>query len=173
MKKLLSVLVVCICVLGSVFVNAEEITIRYLSLPDHFGVEPEIQAAFMKENPGIKLEMTGVPEGGAGQLHDKEATMLAASDGSIDIFCTDVIWPPEFAAANWLLPLDEWFPKAEQDKYIPAMIDAQTVNGHIYGVPFLADWGVLFYRKDLLEQAGLQVPKTWKELVEITQKLQK
>jgi multiple sugar transport system substrate-binding protein len=172
MKKLLSVLVVCACVFGSVIVNAEQITIRYLALPDHFGIEPEIQAVFMKENPGMKLEMTGVPEGGAGQLHDKEATMLAASDGSIDIFCTDVIWPPEFAAANWLLPLDQWFPKAEQDKYIPAMIDAQTVNGHIYGVPWLADWGVLFYRKDLLEQAGLQVPKTWMELVEIAQKLQ-
>ena len=40
-----------------------------------------------------------------------------------------------------------------------------------YGVPFLADWGVLFYRKDLLDQAGLQVPKTWKELIATAEKL--
>ena len=151
---------------------AEDITIRYMALPDRFGYEPEVIALFEQQNPGIKLEMVNVPVGGANVVHDKEVTMMAAGDGSIDIFCSDVIWPPEYASAGWLLPLDEWFPKEEQDKYIPAMIDAQTVNGHIYGVPYMADWGLLYYRKDILEENGLEVPKTWMELVETAQKLQ-
>ena len=170
-SRMLSMFIVALSLFGGL-ANAEDITIRYMSLPDHFGNEPEIIALFEKQNPGIKLEMVNVPEGGANVVHDKQVTMLAAGDGSIDIFCTDVIWPPEYVAADWLLPLNEWFSKAEQDQYIPAMIDAQSVDGKIYGVPYLADWGVLFYRKDLLDQAGLQPPKTWMELVEMAQKLQ-
>ena len=80
---LLSVFVVSICVVGIV-ANAEEITIRYMSLPDHFGVEPEIIALFEKQNPGINLEMVNVPEGGANVVHDKQVTMMAA--GVIELF---------------------------------------------------------------------------------------
>ena len=170
-RIVLSVLIMGILCVGMA-AYAEDVTVRYMSLADHFGVEPEIITLFEKQNPGIKLEMVNVPEGGANPVHDKQVTMMAAGDGSIDIFCVDVIWPPEYVAADWLLPLDEWFSKEEQDQYIPAMIDAQTIDGHIYGVPYLADWGVLFYRKDILEEHGMEVPKTWMELVEIAQELQ-
>ena len=173
MKKLLAVLVVGMCVLSSVFVSAETVNIRYMGFTDPFGTEPELKAMFEKQNPGITIEFVNAPEGGANRTHDKYVTMLAAGDSSIDVLNSDVIWPPELAAADWLLPLDKWFSKEEQAKYIPAMIDAQTVGGHIYGVPWLADWGVLFYRKDILAQAGVQVPKTWKEAIDIAVKLQK
>lgn len=149
------------------------VTIRYMDHADHFGVTPEIHAAFEKKYPNIKLEYIRTPQGGADRMHDKLVTMLAAGDSSIDVFTIDVIWPPELASAGWLLPLNEWFSPEEQQQYIPAMIDAQTVNGSIYGVPNLMDFGALFYRKDILEEAGVEPPKTWMELVEIARKLQK
>jgi multiple sugar transport system substrate-binding protein len=84
----------------------------------------------------------------------------------------DVIWPPEFVPPGWLMPLDEYFPPEEQKKHVAAMIDAQTVDGHIYGIPYINDIGNFFYRKDILEDAGMEVPDTWMDLVKISQELQ-
>ncbi len=174
MKKrvvFLTLSVLCLCSLFTAFAGAEEpVVIRYMEGTDRFGIYPEIEAAFHEKYPNITLEFIQNPEGGANRVHDKLVTMLAAGDSSVDVFTTDVIWPPELAAAGWLLPLNEWFPPEEQAKYIPAMIDAQTVDGKIYGVPHLTDFGALFYRKDILEEAGIELPNTWGEMVEIAQK---
>jgi multiple sugar transport system substrate-binding protein len=151
---------------------AGPITVSYMDHEDRFNLAPRVKAMFEEKYPNIKLEYIKTPAGGADTVHDKQVTMLAAGDGSIDIFNTDVIWPPELAAAGWLLPLDAWFPPSEQKKYIPAMIDAQTVGGHIYGVPYLNDIGHLYYRKDLLQENGMDIPDLWMDLVEICQKLQ-
>ena len=43
----------------------------------------------------------------------------------------------------------------------------------LYRIPFRTDMGVLYYRKDLLEQYNNgRVPKTYKELIEVAQKIQ-
>ena len=152
--------------------SAEPITVRFMDHTDRFNLVPKVIAMYEEKNPNVKLEFIQTPAGGANRVHDKQVTMMAAGDGSIDIFNTDVIWPPEYAAAGWLLSLDEYFPPSEQKKYIPAMIDAQTVAGHIYGVPYLNDIGHLFYRKDLLSEGGMEAPDLWMDMVEISMKLQ-
>lgn len=40
-------------------------------------------------------------------------------------------------------------------------------DGRYYGVPLTCDPYVLFYRRDILEAAGVQAPQTWEELLEI------
>jgi multiple sugar transport system substrate-binding protein len=76
-----------------------------------------------------------------------------------------VIWPPEFAAAGWALPLDAYFPVSEREKFLPAPTLANTYQGHIYGVPVFVDASMLYYRKDLLQKYGFSPPATWPELV--------
>ena len=88
---------------------------------------------FERQNPDIAIVLDERPEVGS-LVHDKYVTMLASGDPSVDIYSIDVIWPPEFAEAGWLEPLDDIFPPSEQEKYIPSMIDACTINGHIYGI---------------------------------------
>lgn len=39
-------------------------------------------------------------------------------------------------------------------------------DGKYYGVPLTCDPYVLFYRRDILDAAGVQVPQTWEELLE-------
>jgi multiple sugar transport system substrate-binding protein len=150
-----------------------KITLSFMDHADPRGVNAKIIKLYESRNPNVKVEYIQTPAGGADRVHDKQATMMAAGDGSIDIINTDVIWPPEFAAAGWLLPLDDVFPPEVQKQYVPAMIDAQTVGGHIYGFPYLNDIGNFYYRKDILEQAGADVPETWFDLVEVSQKLQR
>ncbi len=151
---------------------AKQITLRYYEHADRFNINPKINQMYMEENPNITVEFIQNPEGGADRVHDKLVTMLAAQDSSVDIFLTDVIWPPEMAAAGFLQPLDEWFTKDMQKDYVPAMIDAQTINGKVHGVPTLNDVGHMFYRKDILSDAGMEYPEYWSELVDICTSLQ-
>jgi multiple sugar transport system substrate-binding protein len=47
-------------------------------------------------------------------------------------------------------------------------VDSATYEGKIYGVPWFTDVGMLYYRKDLLEQSGFSdPPQTWKEFKEM------
>lgn len=43
---------------------------------------------------------------------------------------------------------------------------------HIYGIPETQTFNVMFYRKDIMEELGLKIPRTWKELVEILPTIQ-
>ncbi len=86
---------------------------------------------------------------------------LAAQNGDIDVYQTDVIWAPQLAdhfvdlsdAASDLVP-----------QHFPAIIESQTVDGKLVALPIFTDAPALYYRQDLLEKHGYAVPKTWEEL---------
>jgi len=94
---------------------------------------------------------------------------LAAQNGDIDLFQTDVIWAPQLAqhfvdlsaAAADLIP-----------QHFPAIIESQTVNGALVALPIFTDAPALYYRKDLLEKHGKSVPTTWEELTVTAQEVQ-
>lgn len=83
----------------------------------------------------------------------------------------------EFASNGWLVPLDDYIQKY-WDEYnfgdIPQYLwDAYTYNGHIYGIPS-HQWAMdLFYRADLLDEAGIAVPENLDQLVEAAKALDK
>jgi len=174
-KKLVAVLVAFAfaSLLNASFVVAQEkITLHFTEGKD---IKREAVDAMIKlyesRNPNIDIVFVEGPAGAAA-MHDRNVTMFAAADGSIDVINIDVIWPPEFAPPGWLMPLDKYFPPEEQKKHVPAMIDAQTVDGHIYGIPYINDIGNFYYRKDILEKVGIELPETWMDLVKTSQKLQ-
>lgn len=122
-------------------------------------------ANFEKENPGIEIEWLKVP-GVPGQQHSQYVTLFFGRSDKPDIIAMDIIWPGEFASRGWLAPLDEYFPKTEQSKFIENMIDAAQFEGSVYGVPLYINGLHLYYRKDLLEKYGFNPPNTWEELVD-------
>src|SRR5215217_3478702 len=106
-----------------------------------------------------------------GQYFDKLRTEFQAGGGDIDVIGGDVIWPIQFAAQGWVQDLSDKFPASEQNKFLPAPIQASIYEGAIYAVPWYEDAGLLYSRSDLLEQAGYSAPpKTWDELKEMALK---
>jgi multiple sugar transport system substrate-binding protein len=122
-------------------------------------------ADFEKENPGVKIVREIGPQSST-QIHDLITQKLKNRDTEMDLFVMDVIWPGEFASAGWALPLDRFFPRAEQEKFLEAPIEANHYRGEIFGVPIFIDAGLLYYRKDLLEKYGVSPPRTWPEMVQ-------
>jgi len=130
----------------------------------------EIFSIFEAEYPDIKVIREVGPHSSTA-FHDLLTQKLKNRSEDIDVFLMDVIWPPEFGAARWALPLDEMFPPAEQDKFMEGTILANTYGGTIYGVPLFIDSGMLYYRRDLLDRYKLPPPRTWQQMVDSAQKI--
>jgi multiple sugar transport system substrate-binding protein len=106
------------------------------------------------------------------QYFDKLRTEFQAGGGDIDVLGGDVIWPIQFAAQGWVQDLSDKFPEPEQNKFLPAPINASIYEDGIYAVPWFEDAGLIYSRSDLLEQAGYSAPpETWDELKEMALKI--
>ncbi|MGH2346026.1 MAG: extracellular solute-binding protein, partial [Chloroflexota bacterium] len=120
--------------------DAAGITLNYMGNVDN--VFPHVQAGLLKQfeakHPGVTCNFVAAPNNGSSDAyHDKLVTVFAAHDGSIDVFDSDVIWQASWAPAGWAAQLDKVFPASAQKNYVQAMIKADTIGGHIYGIPWL------------------------------------
>lgn len=119
---------------------------------------------FHRENPGVRVKLQVGPHSST-EYHAIVTQRLKNKDPSVDVFFMDVIWPPEFANADWALDLTSKFTRAEQAKFLPAPISANTYKGKVYGVPCYLAAGLFYYRKDLLEKYDLRPPRRWTEML--------
>ncbi|KAI9105716.1 hypothetical protein DFS34DRAFT_644517 [Phlyctochytrium arcticum] len=81
-----------------------------------------------------------------------------------DIYMIDVVWPGDLA--EYLLPLDSYLDNATLSQFDPHILGNDVVGGHYVSLPWYADFGLLYYRQDLLTKYNRTVPKTWDEVEE-------
>lgn len=94
---------------------------------------------------------------------------LAAQNGDIDMYQTDVIWAPQLA--DHFVDLSD-AAKDVTATHFSSIIESQTVDGKLVALPLFTDAPALYYRKDLLEKHGQPVPTTWEQLTEVAQAVQ-
>ncbi len=111
--------------------------------------EKEIIREFEEKNPHIKIRPVKLPAFSMSQ-HDSYVTYLSGGEGSVDVFAIDVIWLAEFAESGWIAPLDEYFNPTERDIYLPMLLKAGIYNNKLYGIPGVADIGLLYLNTKLL-----------------------
>ncbi|KAJ3116330.1 hypothetical protein HDU96_009890 [Phlyctochytrium bullatum] len=108
---------------------------------------------------GIDLEITLTP----GNLGSLIATLLRENDDYYDIMSVDVVWPGQFG--DKFLDLSPYIPDSVRQQHIKEIYDANNLRGKQVAVPFYADYGLLYYRKDLLEKYKFSSPpETWDEM---------
>lgn len=90
--------------------------------------------------------------------------LLDRGDPSIDVMQIDVIWPS--AMADKLVDLTPHIEPEVLDQHLAAIVANNTVADRLVAMPWYTDAGMLYYRKDLLEQQGLEVPQTYAELAD-------
>jgi len=161
---------------ASGFTGAETVpegTLIFSHGPDSSGTIPKVIAKFNKDNQdGITVLYREAPAD-SGQYFDKLRTEFQAGGATTDIISGDVIWPAQFGPNGWIVDLSDRFTKEMQSQFLEPAIETNTFDGKIYGVPWFADVGMLYYRTDLLEEAGLDAPpRTWDELMEMAREVQ-
>jgi multiple sugar transport system substrate-binding protein len=126
---------------------------------------------FERAHPEIKVRVQQIPWSAA---HEKLLTAYVG-DATPDIAMLGNTWVPEFVALDALEPLDARVAAStdvRRDGYFPGIWTTNVVDGVTYGVPWYVDTRVIFYRSDLLKQAGYdRMPTTWADWRAAMQKL--
>ena len=137
---------------------------------DATGTLPTLIEKFNEQNKGqIRVTHRVMPQD-TGQYFDQLRTEFQSGASEIDVIGGDVIWPAQFAAQGYIADLTDRFTDA--DEFLPGPMASNTYDDKLWGVPWYTDAGLLYYRKDLLEQAGFSGPPvTWDELKEMAQKV--
>lgn len=94
---------------------------------------------------------------------EKVFTALQSHSDEFDIvMLPGYFWLPKFAANNWLIPLSDLisanqsvWQKYDYEDILPTMRQELEINGKTYLLPSFSEVQVVYYRKDLLQQAGL------------------
>lgn len=125
--------------------------------------------AWNKEHPDEKVTMIELSD----NADQQRAQMIqnAETKGSdYTVLNVDVVWTAEFAANGWIDELPEG--TFDLEGFLPATVDSATYFDKLYAVPVTSDGGLLYYRKDLLDEVGAEPPTTWDEMKQVCEKVQ-
>lgn len=123
----------------------------------------ELVRQFERENPTLRVRVQQIPWTAA---HEKLLTAFAGN-ATPDVCQLGNTWIPEFAALGALEPLDDRVAGSDVIRpgdYFPGVWETNRVLDRLYGLPWYADTRILFYRRDILAEAGWsESPRTWDE----------
>lgn len=133
----------------------------------------ELLKDFGREHPGIAVQVEQLPWTAA---HEKLLTAFAG-DATPDVAQLGNTWLPEFVALGALEPLDARVAASrtlDRADYFDGIWATNQIDGGLYGLPWYVDTRLLFYRRDLLAQAGsAQPPRNWPEWLAMLQALKR
>ena len=141
--------------------SSDSNTLRLYAMGREGEVVEELLPGFYKENPGIKVQVQQIPWSAA---HEKLLTGFVGN-ANPDIAMLGNTWVPEFVALDALEPLDALVASSNgvpRSDYFPGIWSTNVVDSVTYGIPWYVDTRVMFYRTDILANAGCaQMPSTW------------
>jgi len=77
---------------------------------------------------------------------------LQAGSDDYDVMALDVVWTAEFAANQWLQPLNGDF-ETDTDELLPATVESATYNDVLYALPQNTNGQLLFRNTELADKA--------------------
>lgn len=165
-------LIVAIFLIGGLAMAQEKvvITVAAGAVGQELELTREAAQRYMEAHPDVEVRVIDTPDL-ATDRYGLYLQFFEARSSDIDVYQIDVIWPGDLA--EHLLDLYEFGAKEIADEHFPAIIENNTVDGRLVGIPWFTDAGLLYYRTDLLEKYGLEVPKTWAEFEEVARIIQK
>ncbi|MEG4036228.1 ABC transporter substrate-binding protein [Microcoleus sp. S36b_A4] len=127
---------------------------------------------FEQKNPKIRINLIEGPFD-SNLIENLYTSAFLLGESPYDIINMDIVWVPKFAAAGWVRDLTDRIPPEQLSKFIQGNVEGGRYRGKLYRIPHASDAGMLYYRKDILEQAKIPAPKTFEDMVKISQNLQK
>lgn len=138
-----------------------------VSLPNHAWtnvIEGQIDA--FEEESGITVNLTTF---GEDQLSDQYNVKLNTGSTDFDMMMYRPLQDGRLFVQNgWLAPIDDYIASAGDEwnwaDFQAGPVDAVTQDDSVYGVPLIVEREVLYYNKELLDAAGVEVPTTLEQL---------
>ncbi len=144
----------------------------YYTDPNATPIKPAVDA-FEKAYPDIKVNYEIMDWDTA---QDKLNVVLTGGNPP-DVTTVDMTWLPKFAALGAFTDLSTLMTdgkvngKTLDQTYAAGALDAMKYKGQVVTMMYDFDVYALYYRSDLFEQKGIQVPKTWDDLMAAAKQL--
>lgn len=181
MKKRVLAMVLAVLTVGSLITGCgkeksggddkEVKTLTFYGFSDWVDTEPykavyeEVKAQFEKENPGYEIDLQSDPWG---DWQQKYKTQFVSGNPA-DIFMVNNPDFPSFANSGNLLDMGEYVEEGYFDNFFPGVLEMYKWKEKNMAIPFTTDCRILWYNKEIFEEAGLDPenpPQTWDEMVE-------
>lgn len=174
-KVVFCLLVVLSLMLGACGGPAPAAQKATITVWDYYGeatpIKPLIEP-FMAANPNITVQYEALDW----DTTNQKLNVVLTGGTPPDVVTIDMTWLPKFAALGAftdLKPLSggklngaTW-----EDSYTPGGLEAITYDNKIVAALYDFDTYALYYRNDLFQQKGIQVPKTWDDLMAAAKQL--
>ena len=144
----------------------EPLTVTFwtLQMGDFSGYMYKVIRTYEAEHPNVHINWIDVP------FSEGEKRTLAAvmSDNPPDLINLN----PDFSALLAQKGTLEEIPEESVTEFNPEIINALKYNDKLYSIPWYATSAITIYNKDLFSKSGiLRLPKTYKELAAISEKV--
>jgi multiple sugar transport system substrate-binding protein len=152
--------------------GADRVTLEWYVQPlNSTDIWPDLVEAFNESQSDIEVKLTVGPTN-VDTVRGTLSTQIGSGSETPDVYEGDITWPAQFAEAGLAVNLTELFPDSFWERFSPGAIQFAQYEGQSYSVPSWTEAAFLYYREDLLEEAGLPVPETWEELLETSKQIQ-
>lgn len=148
-------------------------------LATYLGTEADYLESLLPEFydlTGITVSIEQYPEE---QLYQNIQLDTSSRTGNIDCFTMDMMRIAEFAKADYIAKVQDYLDNPEltnvewydKDDILAGPMSAAKYNDILYGIPSTGETSIMFYRKDIFEEKGVDVPKTFDELWDVCAKI--
>lgn len=139
----------------------------YAALVDEFNTQYEGQ---------YHVTISQIARSGDAGGYDDKINAAISNGGLPDVFTIDGVTVAQYADAEAILPIDEYFTEEELSDFNPSIIQQGTYDEQLYTLGAMDSSVGLFYNKDMFEAAGItpataEDPWTLAELEEAAAKL--
>jgi multiple sugar transport system substrate-binding protein len=179
MAGILSIITAALVMVAGCKKEPDKVVVWISHGPPDNGIIRSIVDAYNAANPNIPVEMRQVP----GSETDSSTLMTAVRGGTgPDVYMLDRFVVPQRAADGILEDITDELLKIDPQiasKYIKFAWEEANFKGRTYALPFDTDTRMLYYRKDFLREAGIDLslfdpkngPLTIQELDDIARQL--
>ena len=146
---------------------------KTLKILTHYDAAFAEAAKKYEEETGIHVE---IEQTAYENIGDTLEVVLSSGSDEYDLIMADGPNTSAYVSRGYLEPLTTYFTEEEKKSFSPELLKQGTVNGEFYAAPLGDSSTVLYYNKNLLKEAGIEVDFsqytgenriTWEELTEI------
>lgn len=159
---------------GAEVEKVEPITVLINDSPWFPGFERLV--SYYEEQTGNKVNLDVTPFPG---MLEKTTNASTASESQYDIVNLNEGWYATFYAGKFMTPIEEIDPDFKLDPQVIEYDSAtrwnhdknySTSDGILYGLPINGNIQLFYYRADLYEEAGIELPVTWDDVETVAKK---
>lgn len=130
-----------------------EITIATVNNADMILMQ-QLSSEFEKQT-GIKVRWVVL---GENVLRQRLTIDIATGSNTFDVITIGSYEAPLWGERGWVVPLDDLGASYDYDDIFSVVREGLSYHGKMYALPFYSESSFTYYRKDLFEKAGLEMP---------------